>query len=119
MILETVFPVENGQASVKAQQRAYSDEEINAVSFATRLLIKNNNPNADLIVASLSVLKGHWPEEKLEASARQMAEATTTWLERTCLACNEHVGKAYSDVSIYPRHNAIMEATKELEEMFN
>ena len=113
-VLETVYPVSNGTFEDTSSRRALTAEEQDAVGFATRLLVANDNPNADLIVAALGGLRGHWSEQAIKDHAAHAQESARTWLaELGCSDCLAGVQKAYPEFATN-REAAIFEATHEL-----
>ncbi len=108
---------ETGQdVLIDSRKGSFSEDELRALSFSTRLLLKNDNPNADLIATSLTALDGYWSKEEIRSSARQARAAALAWLEEVCGTCNSSLGKAYPDAA-NQRHAAIVEATHALEKM--
>lgn len=74
----------------KADQTfSLSRSEQAAVGFATRLLVRNDNPNADVIARALHALDGYWTAEQIETTAHQAADAATSWLDDECAACDK------------------------------
>jgi hypothetical protein len=74
--------------TILAQQKLTSAQQ-QVVGFATELLIRNGSPNADLLAATLTTLKGYWTDVQIAASARQAIATAQAWLaERTpCDTC--------------------------------
>jgi hypothetical protein len=94
-ILDTVFRPDSDTKSYLALEReAFSPEEQAAAGFATRLLVKNHSPNADLIAASLEAVEGYWSEAEIREAARATREATDLWLAARCGDCEAKLAAA-------------------------
>lgn len=57
------------------------------VGFAIDLLIRNENPNADLVSAGLSVLKGFWSDAEIVAAAGAARIAAERQIDEDCEDC--------------------------------
>lgn len=62
---------------------------LDAISFYTELLVKNNHEDASVLAPAFSVLRGRWPSTKLAAAIENTKAAAFAWLNRTtpCADC--------------------------------
>ncbi len=59
------------------------------VGFYTRMLVKHENPNADLILKGLRVVRDSWTEAEVAAAARTAVAEAEAWLEEVCPGCKK------------------------------
>lgn len=58
------------------------EEHLDAIGFYTDLLARHRSPEAGLMVRSLELLDGHWPEEKIRVAASRGLEGAEHYLDR-------------------------------------
>ena len=70
------------------QVETLTREQREAISFATELLLKNENPNAHLLAACLRALEGHWTEARIQSTAELALVAAEDYLDEVdCSDC--------------------------------
>ena len=102
-----------------------TEPNVEALGFYTRLLVQNENPNADFIAKALILLEGHWTPEDIAISARASTQAAVKWLNKTCPDCASKATytsdqmQARAQLGHQAKFTAISEALNDLNRIAN
>jgi hypothetical protein len=107
-ILDTVLRPDSETTSYVALEReTFTPEERAAASFATRLLVKNHSPSADLVAAALEAVEGEWTADEIREAARVTRAATDEWLASRCEDCQAKLVAALPEGTPRPIATAV------------
>lgn len=90
------FRVEQSIANRMLKIRLLNDEPVGekreAIAFYTELLLRNANPDAELVLQALTILEYSWARKEIAQAARQTAKAAREYLKSNpCKPCLEKV----------------------------
>jgi len=113
-ILATAFPAEGHKVASTPTRQPLTPDDLKAISFATRLMLKNLNPNADLLAAALQALNGHWSDEEIRDGVFRALDGVAAWQARRCPECNPDSAVKFADTANNNRDIEILRAALRL-----
>ncbi len=92
-------------------------EALAQIGHYTSTLLRHDNPDASLLLQSLTALRPVWSEERIRNAARKTIVAATRWTERVCPDCHakDAEGAAVANPALMKKRDAVGEATGALE----
>ncbi len=85
--------------------------DVAEVGFYTRLLVKHESPNADLILKGLHAVRNSWTEAEIAAAARTAVAQAKAWLEKACPGCRLGLDPA-TEARVQDAQSAHVEAVR-------
>lgn len=117
VILNRVLTVpEDAGSYLDARPAVTSPDARAAGAFATRLLVKNDNPNADLIAAALKVVGDSWSPTERDRVGRASAAAARSWAAAPCRACTSQEADPEVRTEAESRRESVLAAASDLAE---
>ncbi len=85
------------------------------IGYYSHLLVRNENPDAELLHRAFGHLTGEWSRDRLAKAARATSVRAREWAARVCTKCsNGKDDKAARNPSLMLKHGRILDAANRL-----